>query len=304
LEQNIFTRDVPPLRSFVWALITSIVLLIADWRNPDWFDPVRHVTRSAFDPLYAFASYPVLSGDWLSEQAQSEDVLRRENSSLKAERLQNSIRLQKLAELSAENTRLRGLLNTPLIIDGRMIISEIIGTDPDPLRHVLIINRGRADGVFVGQVVLDDRGIVGQVLDTFSHSSRILLISDKQHAVAVRIERTGMRGIVAGTGDSGRLSLQYVPNTADVKVGDRLFTSGLGERFPAGYPVGEIFSVHRHRSSEFANIGVKPFSQLEGGHHVILLFSAPLAKGQPNSTQLNNTSIAQSSSARMQHVAQ
>ncbi len=304
MEQNIFTRDVPPFRSFVWALVTSFILIVADWQNPNWFDPVRHVTRSVFDPLYVFANYHVLSGDWLSEQARSEHVLRRENATLKAERFQNSIRLQKLAELSAENTRLRGLLHTPLIIDGRMIISEIIGTDPDQLRHILIINRGQADGVFVGQVVLDDRGIVGQVLDTFSHSARILLISDKKNAVAVRIERTGMRGIVSGTGDSGRLSLQYVPNTADVKVGDRLFTSGLGERFPAGYPVGLISSVHRHRGSEFANIGIKPFSQLEGGHHVMLLFSAPLAKGQPNSTQLDSTATAQSSSARMRHVAQ
>ncbi len=304
MEQNIFTRDVPPFRSFVWALITSFVIIIADWQNPNWFDPARHLARSAFDPLYAFASYPVLSGDWLSEQARSEQLLRRENASLKAERLQNSIRLQKLAELSAENTRLRGLLNTPLIIDGRMMISEIIGTDPDQLRHILIINRGQTDGVFVGQVVLDDRGIVGQVLDAFSHSARVLMISDKQNAVAVRIERTGMRGIVAGTGDNGQLSLQYVPNTADVKIGDRLFTSGLGERFPAGYPVGVISSVNRYRTSEFANIGVKPFSKLEGGHHVILLFSAPLAKGQPNSAQLYNPATAKSSSVRKRHAAQ
>jgi rod shape-determining protein MreC len=268
-------------------------------------DPSRRVTRAAFDPLYRFASYPVLSGDWLSEQAQSEDVLRRENSALKAERLQNNVRLQKLAELSAENTRLRGLLNTPLIIDGRMIISEIIGTDPDPLRFILVINRGLTDGVFVGQMVLDDKGVVGQVLDVSSHSARILLICDKENAVSVRIERTGMRGIAAGTGDSGRLSLEYVPNTADVKVGDRIFTSGLGERFPAGYPVGVISAIEHHATSEFAGIVIKPFSQLEGGHHVILLFSAPLAKEQPNGDNDNKKpAAAQSSDVRTRYVAQ
>jgi rod shape-determining protein MreC len=305
LEQNIFARDIQTFRPVALALITSIVLILADWQHPDWFDPARRVTRAAFDPLYVFASYPVLSGDWLSEQAQSEEVLRHENSSLKAERLQNNVRLQKLAELSAENTRLRGLLNTPLIIDGRMIISEIIGTDPDPLRFILVINRGLTDGVFIGQMVLDDKGVVGQVLDVSAHSARILLICDKENAVSVRIERTGMRGIVAGTGDSGRLSLQYVPNTADVKVGDRIFTSGLGERFPAGYPVGAITAIQHHGNSEFADITIKPFSQLEGGHHVILLFSAPLAKEQPIG-DADNTKFAtsQSSDVRTRYAAQ
>ncbi|MBC7751289.1 MAG: rod shape-determining protein MreC [Candidatus Saccharibacteria bacterium] len=289
MEQNIFARDVQSFRPVVLALITSLVLIVADWQHSDWFDSLRSVTRGTLDPIYVFASYPVLSGDWLSEQAQSEDVLRRENAAFKAERLQNNVRLQKLAELSAENTRLRGLLNTPLIIDGRMMISEIIGTDPDPLRHILVINRGDVDGLFVGQMVLDDKGVVGQVLDVFSHSARILLISDKENAISVRIERTGMRGITAGTGDSGRLSLQYVPKTADVKVGDRVFTSGLGERFPAGYPVGVVFAVQREGNTEFADIAIKPSSQLEGGHHVILLFSAPLAKEQPhNESHLKN----------------
>ena len=282
MEQNIFARDIQSFRPVVLALIAALALMVADWQHPDWFDPLRRVTRAAFDPIYVFASYPVLSGDWLSEQAQSEDVLRRENAALRAEQLQNNARLQKFAELSAENTRLRGLLNTPLIIDGRMMISEIIGTDPDPLRHILVINRGEVDGVFIGQMVLDDKGVVGQVLDVFGHSARILLISDKENAISVRIERTGMRGITAGTGDSGRMILQYVPKNADVKVGDRVFTSGLGERFPAGYPVGEVSAIQREGNNEFADIAIKPASQLEGGHHVILLFSAPLAKEQPS----------------------
>jgi rod shape-determining protein MreC len=290
LEQNIFARDVQSYRPVILAIVASIALMMADWQHPDWFDPARHGIRAALDPLYVFASYPVMSGDWLSEQAQSEDVLRRENAALKAERLQNNVRLQKLAELSAENTRLRGLLDTPLIIDGRMIISEIIGTDPDPLRQILVINRGQADGVFIGQMVMDDKGVVGQVVDVYAHTARTQLISDKENAVSVRVDRTGMRGILVGTGDSGRLSLDFVPNTADIVVGDRVLTSGLGERFPAGYPVGVVTSMVRHGSSEFADIAIKPLAQLEGGHHLILLFSAPLAKEQPHAEPVAPTS--------------
>jgi rod shape-determining protein MreC len=225
-----------------------------------------------------------LSGEWLSQQAKSEDQLRRENTAMQAELLQSRVRLQKLAELSAENTRLRGLLNTPLIIDGRMLIAEIIGTDTDPLRHILVINRGRQDRVFVGQVVLDDHGVMGQVLEVFAHSSRVLLLSDKQHSASVRIERTGMRGILSGTGDSGQVMVQYVPNTADIQKGDRLMTSGLGQRFPAGYPIAIVTDIKRHGSGEFAEVSAKPLAQLEGGHHVLLLFSVPLAGEQPYAT--------------------
>ncbi|WP_026471091.1 rod shape-determining protein MreC [Alkanindiges illinoisensis] len=284
MQSNIFSRQPPAIRSFTLALIACFVLIFINWRYEDYVTPVRSLVHRAFNPIYALASYPVLSGDWFRQQSKSEDQLRRENTAIRAELLQNRVRLQKLSELSAENTRLRGLLNTPLIIDGRMLISEVIGTDTDPLRQILIINKGRLEQVKTGQTILDDKGIMGQVIDVYPHSARVMLLSDKEHAISVRIERTGMRGIVAGTGDSGRLAMQYVPNTADIKVGDRLISSGLGEQFPAGYPVGMVTAIARHGAGEFASIDVKPLAQLEGGHHVVVLFSEPLALEQPYAT--------------------
>lgn len=281
MEHNIFSREAPDARAFVLALIASMLLMVMDWQHGAWFEPLRRLTHRAFEPIYHFANYPVLSGEWLSQQLKSEEQLRRENTAMQAELLQARVRLQKLAELSAENTRLRGLLKTPLIIDGRLLIAEIIGTDTNPLRHILVINRGEKDGVFLGQTVLDDRGVMGQVMDVLPHSSRVLLLSDQAHSASVRIERTGMRGILTGTGDSGRLSVQYVPNTADIKVGDHLITSGLGSRFPSGYPIATITAVQRHGSSEFADVSAKPLAQLEGGHHVLLLYSSPLTREQP-----------------------
>ncbi len=282
MQSNIFSRQPPAIRSFTLALIACFVLIFINWRYEEHVASVRSLVHRAFNPIYALASYPVLSGDWFRQQNKSEDQLRRENTAMRAELLQNRVRLQKLSELSAENTRLRGLLNTPLIIDGRMLISEIIGTDTDPLRQILIINKGGQEKVKTGQTILDDKGIMGQIIDVYPHSARVMLLSDKEHAISVRIERTGMRGIVAGTGDSGRLAMQYVPNTADIKVGDRLISSGLGEQFPAGYPVGVVTAIARHGAGEFASIDVKPLAQLEGGHHVVVLFSEPLALEQPH----------------------
>ncbi len=246
MQPNLFSRQPPSFRSFVIAVITCLVVLFFDWRMPYVVKPARDVLYAAYNPIYALASYPVLSREWLNQQTKSEAQLRRENTAMQAELLQAQVRLQKLSELSAENNRLRGLLDTPLIIDGRMQIAEVIGTDADPLRHIIIINRGAVDHLKVGQTVLDDKGIMGQLVDVYPHSSRVMLLSDKEHSLSVRLERTGMRAIVSGTGDLGQLKMDYVATSANVKVGDKVYSSGLGEHFPAGYLVGTVSKVSRH----------------------------------------------------------
>lgn len=281
MQPNIFSRQPPSFRSFIIAVITCLVVLFFDWRMPYVIQPARDVLYAAYNPIYALASYPVLSREWLNQQTKSETQLRRENTAMQAELLQAQVRLQKLSELSAENTRLRGLLDTPLIIDGRMEIAEVIGTDADPLRHIIIINRGAMDHLKVGQTVLDDKGIMGQIINVYPHSSRVMLLSDKEHSLSVRLERTGMRAIVSGTGDLGRLKMEYVQTSANIQVGDKVLSSGLGEHFPAGYAVGTVAKIRRHNSGEFAEIDVTPAAQLATGHHVVVLFSDSLAKEQP-----------------------
>ena len=281
MQPNLFSRQPPSFRSFIIAIFTCLVVLFFDWRMPYVIQPARDVLYAAYNPIYALASYPVLSREWLNQQTKSEAQLRRENTAMQAELLQAQVRLQKLSELSAENNRLRGLLDTPLIIDGRIQIAEVIGTDADRLRHIIIINRGSIDHLRVGQTVLDDKGIMGQIINVYPHSARIMLLSDKEHSLSVRLERTGMRAIVSGTGDLGQLKMEYVPTSANIKAGDKVFSSGLGEHFPAGYLVGTVSKVSRHTTGEFAEIDVVPAAQLASGHHVVVLFSESLAKEQP-----------------------
>ncbi|WP_313661006.1 rod shape-determining protein MreC [Acinetobacter variabilis] len=282
MQAHLFSRQPPSFRSFIIALITCLVVLFFDWRMPHVVQPARDVLYAAYNPIYAVASYPVLSREWLNQQTKSEAQLRRENTAMRAELLQAQVRLQKIAELSAENTRLRGLLDTPLILDGRMEIAEVIGTDADPLRHIIVINRGSNNKLKVGQTVLDDMGIMGQIIDVYPHSSRVMLLSDKEHSLSVRLEHTGMRAIVSGTGDLGRLKMEYVPTSANIKVGEKVYSSGLGQHFPAGYLVGTVSNVKRHNSGEFAQIDVTPAAQLAGGHHVVVLLSDSLAMEQPH----------------------
>lgn len=282
MQNNIFSRQPPSFRSVILAVICSLIILFFNWRMPQLIQPVREALFAAYNPIYTVASYPVLSREWMNQQMKSETQLRRENTALNAELLQANVRLQKISELSAENARLRGLLDTPLIIDGRMEIAEVIGMDADPLRHIIVINRGSANNLKVGQTVLDDRGIMGQIIAVYPHSSRVMLLSDKDHSLSVRLEHSGMRAIVSGTGDLGLLKMEYVPTSANIKVGEKVYSSGLGEHFPAGYLVGTISKISRHNSGEFAQIDIKPAAQLAGSHHVVVLYSNALAKEQPH----------------------
>lgn len=281
MQANLFSRQPPSFRSFIIAVITCLVILFFNYRMPHVIQPARDVLYTAYNPIYTFASYPVLSREWLSQQSKSEAQLRRENTAMRAELSQASVRLQKMSELSAENTRLRGLLDTPLIIDGRMEIAEVIGTDADPLRHIIVINRGSINQLKVGQTVLDDKGIVGQIISVSPRSSRVMLLSDKEHSLSVRLERSGMRAIVSGTGDLGLLKMEYVPTSADIKVGEKVYSSGLGQHFPAGYLVGTVAKVSRHNTGEFAKIDIIPAAQLASGHYVVVLYSNSLAMEQP-----------------------
>ncbi len=285
MQTHLFSRQPPSFRSFIIAVITCLVVLFLNWRIPHVIQHARDVLYAAYNPIYALASYPVLSREWLTQQTKSEAQLRRENTAMQAELLQAKVRLQKIAELSAENTRLRGLIDTPLIIDGRMQIAEVIGTDADPLRHIIVINRGSSHDIKVGQTVLDDKGIMGQVIAVYPHSSRVMLLSDKEHSLSVRLERSGIRAIVSGKGDLTQLKMQYVPTSADVKVGEKVYSSGLGANFPAGYLVGTVQKVSRHNSGEFAQIDIQPAAQLGSGQHVVVLFSEALAMEQPHATR-------------------
>lgn len=249
--------------------------MFVDSRFKSVTDPVRYQVNGLFSPVYEVMGWPGLFSEWLVEAGMSGEGLRDENRYLKSQLLVLSGRLQKFSELAAENARLRGLIDSTLVVDGRVLIAEIVGVDPDPFRHIVMVNKGEPDGIYIGQAVLDARGVMGQVIEVGPQSSRVMLVADREHALPVRIARNGIRAIVAGTGEIDHLSLQYVPESADVKVGDQLLSSGLGLRYPAGYPVGIITRVNKTGGSEFADITARPAAELDRSRHVLMLFSRP-----------------------------
>jgi rod shape-determining protein MreC len=255
--------------------LLAITLMFVDARFKSVTDPVRFQLNGLLSPVYEVMSWPGRFTEWLVTATMSDEAVREENRYLKSQLLVLSGRLQKFSELAAENARLRGLIDSTIVVDGRVLIAEIIGVDADPLRHIVLVNKGTPDGIYQGQTVLDARGIMGQVIEVGPQVSRVMLIADREHALPVRVARNGVRAILAGSGDIDRLVLQYVPESADMKEGDLLLSSGLGLRFPAGYPVGVVAKVSKTGSSEFAEIQVKPVAELDRSRHVLMLYSRP-----------------------------
>lgn len=250
--------------------------MFVDVRFREYTAPVRFQLNGVLSPVYSMMSWPGRVSDSTADLALDETELRAENAYLKNQLLVLSGRLQKFSELAAENARLRGLIDSTLVVDGRVLIAEIIGVDTDPFRHIILVNKGEDAGAYVGQPILDARGLMGQIIEVGPSTSRAMLLADREHAIPVRIARNGVRAIVTGSGEIDRLRLQYVPESADVKVGDVLLSSGLGLRYPAGYPVGVVTRVGKSGTSEFAEIDARPAAELDRSRHVLLLFNRPL----------------------------
>jgi rod shape-determining protein MreC len=211
-------------------------------------------------------------GEWTSGALTSEKDLRAENERLKIEVLIYQRKQQQMAALAAENVRLRQLLNGKDMLQDRVLIAELMGVSPNPLSHIVMINRGSREGVYEGQPVLDAFGLMGQVVEVDEDTSRVLLISDSTHAIPVQVNRNGVRAIAEGTGDLNRLSLRHVSINADIREGDILVSSGLGERFPVGYPVAEVEQVVRNSGQAFARVIARPMARLDRSRHVLLVF--------------------------------
>ena len=209
-----------------------------------------------------------------------------QNAALRIESLILKGKLQKMANMAAENVRLRELLNSSELIDSSVLVAELISISPDPRSHEIVLNKGARDGVFRGQAVLDSEGLMGQIVDVGEMTSRALLITDSSHALPVQINRNGVRAVAGGIGLLHELELRHVAGTTDIKVGDVLVSSGLGGRFPVGYPVANVSQVLLDPGQPFAIVKAMPRAQLNRSRHVLLVFpdQAPNAEGEPVSS--------------------
>ena len=235
--------------------------------------PLRTGLGILVSPIQYIAESPYWAADWTARNAATRRTLLRRIDQLTESNLLLLRSSQQAEALRAENNQMRELLGSKPRVDDPVLIAEIVSLTPTPGVRQVVIDKGSAYGVRVGHAVLGGRGLFGQVVETNPFNARVLMITDPSHGVPVEVVRSGQRGVVSGTGQADRLRTEGLPVTADIRVGDTLVASGLGGRFPYGYPVGEVLSVRPDPAHVFALVDVQPSSELSRARHILVVLN-------------------------------
>tara|TARA_R110002049_G_scaffold35200_3_gene113791 strand:- start:713 stop:1633 length:921 start_codon:yes stop_codon:yes gene_type:complete len=270
-DKTIFVQGPYLLYRLLMVVILSIALIFLDTKFSQ-LDSVRRVIGSSLTPIYWLSALPENIANGVSNLFTSRESLQEELDKLESQMLVLERKAQKLASVTAELNRLRELLNASRLLDEGVVVTEMIAASPNPDNQYIQIDKGLSDGVYLGQAVLDAHGLMGQVIGVNDLTSRVLLISDSRHAVPVQINRNGLRAIAYGVGAVNYIELGSVPATYDIKVGDLLVSSGLGGRFPEGYPVGRVSEILIEPGESFAQVRVTPEAQLNRSKLLLIVF--------------------------------
>lgn len=262
---------------FAFALIFSIVLMFSDYHY-HYLDSVRSGFSLIVSPLQYAVDYPVRVVGWIQSLVSAKKVLIDENMKLRYQQTILEAELQKSLVLQKENLQLKELLFTSTKANMHAMAAQILAVDTSNARQIVVLNKGERDGVYTGQPVLDAKGVMGQVIDMGPMTSTVLLISDSKSAVPVRNNRTGERAILVGTNSIEELSLINLPKTSSIHPGDVLVTSGLGRRYPEGYPVGRVDAVRSIPGEDFVKVMVSPVALLNRNRLVLLIWPDAVQK--------------------------
>ncbi len=249
----------------------SAVLMVMDHKYKS-LESVRAGLSVAIYPIQLLVEVPDTISDWFSESLATRRHLQEENDSLHTQLFMQKAQMQKLAALESENIRLRELLDSSFEVGEKVIIAELLSVNLDPYKHQIVINKGQLDDIYAGQPLLDAEGVMGQIVHAGPYTSTAVLITDTAHAIPVQVNRNGLRSIALGSGTINRLDLPYIPNSADIQPGDLLITSGLGGRFPPGYPVAVVSAVQHDPGRTFSQVVATPLAQLNRSREVLLVW--------------------------------
>lgn len=253
-------------------ILCSLLLIWVD-TSSQWLRVPRHVLSVIASPLQYTVNAPIQFFSWLDSSVKTHNQLLQQNASLRAKQILLNAKLQHLLSLEQENNQLRALLqSSPKLNKQRVLVTRVLAVNSSELHHQILIQKGSRSGVYVGQPVLDARGVMGQVVNVSPYIATVMLLSDSSSQIPVEIERNGLQAVVAGDGNEVRLLLLHVPDNADIKVGDNLLSSGLGLHYPAGYPVGTVSQIHHNVGDAFLAIEVKPSAYLRRANLVLLVW--------------------------------
>ena len=270
-----FVRGAKPFSRMVFYCALSIIFMAVDARL-NYLSQVRQAFIAALHPFEMAANAP---SEWvrdINKYFSAHNELVQENYALKQQAFQYQVSLQRLNTIQAENEHLRNLLNGNIPIQPKAVLAEISHMGRDPFTHVVVVNRGSQQNIKAGQAVVDSKGVIGQVTRVYPFTAEVTLITDKELSIPIQIERNQLRAIAFGEGN-GTLDIPYLPTNVDIKVGDKLVTSGIDGIYPAGLAVAIVTKILQNPESPFAKIVSTPVAGVSN-HLQLLLLALPETK--------------------------
>ncbi len=270
-----FVRGARPFSRMVFFCALSITIMAIDARL-NYLSQVRQAFIAALHPLEVLANAP---SDWyrdINKYFSVHNQLVQENYALKQQAFEHQVMLQRLSTIQAENVHLRSLLNGDIPIQPKAVLGEISHMGRDPFTHTVVVNRGSHHNIKAGQAVVDSKGVIGQVTRVYPFTSEVTLITDKELSIPIQIERNQLRAIAFGEGNN-TLDIPYLPSNVDIKVGDKLVTSGIDGVYPAGLAIATVTKIQQNSESPFAKIVSSPVAEVTN-HLQLLLLELPDAK--------------------------
>jgi rod shape-determining protein MreC len=265
-----FHRGPSPLARFAFFAVLSIALLFADSRFR-YLEGMRHGVNTVIAPLQRAVQWPGEAWEAVGVYFASKSALATENAALHERLLAEAPALQGAHRLESENAHLKSLLDIKDRYAGNAVSVGVMFTSRDPFSQKVFIDKGGDAGIEPGAAVIDEAGVVGQVTRVFASMAEVTLLTDKDHAVPVMSERTGVRSVLYGAGAGRSLELRFIPPSADIAAGDRLVTSGLDRTYPPGLAVARVDAVERDTGQIFARISCSPLAGVNRSGELLVL---------------------------------
>jgi rod shape-determining protein MreC len=257
-------------RNILLILMCAATMTIDSSTN--FLHPVRFYLGYILQPVNQVVQMPEKITKFIDYASSSDKNLEYRIESLLSQNLVLNSKIQKLISLQTENMELKNLLNAKKTLTDRVLATQVIDVDYRNFQRVMFINRGSKDGVFVGQPVIDEKGLIGQVVEVHIDRSKVLIITDVNHSIPVQRKGLGERGIAVGVKKSNELQLLYAGKNTSFQIGDEFITSGLGGRFPFGYPVGTVKEIEYNKDKAKTNVIITPAANIRGSRQLLLIF--------------------------------
>lgn len=277
---QVFNRGPGPGARLAFFAMLSLLLMFVDARFR-YLESTRSALSVLVSPVQRLATLPVTlmqeAGDFFVTQGS----LLEEKKRLERQHGTDAVQLVQQQSLLQENQQLRNLLALQQRNQFTGQFAEIIYAERDVFRRKVLINKGGSANVQAGQVVMDDKGIVGQITRVYPWLSEVTLITEKDHAVPVQVLRNGLRSVTFGAGDTSQLSLRYMPVSTDIQNGDVLVTSGIDGIYPQGIPVARVEKIERDAAYPFARIVCLPLGGVDKYRQLLVLSAMPAQPDRP-----------------------